>query len=74
MGIRLKVTGRGTVDAVKRYLYGQSFVVASEEEVKTGRVTAIVELVGVEPQVQIDRYASGLYGARIVDSNEGLDT
>ena len=74
MGIRLKVIGRGTVEEVARYLYGNSRVVASEEEVLTGRVTVIVELDGVEPQVQIDRYASGLFGARIIDSNEGLDS
>ncbi len=70
MSVFLRVTGRGTVTEVERYLYGASVVVASEEEPEARRVTVIVRLDGVEPQVQIDRYASGLFGARIVESPE----
>lgn len=64
--IVLEVKGRGTVEEVARYLYGTSRVIWSEEEPASGRVTVRVELEGVEPQVQIDRYASGLFGARVV--------
>lgn len=66
MGVKLEVRGRGTVEEVERYLYGASRVVWSEEEPVSGRVKVIVELDGVEPQVQVDRYASGLFGAKIL--------
>ena len=63
MATQLLVKGRGTVAEVARYLYGESFVVDGDTDAD-GNVWAVVELHGVEAQVQIDRYASGLFAAR----------
>jgi hypothetical protein len=67
MPVFLKVAGRGSLTEVERYLYGTSVVITGEEDIETGAVWALVRLEGVNPQVQIDRYASGLFGAKIVD-------
>lgn len=70
MAVFLKVAGRGTLQAVERYLYGTSVVIAGEEDTDSGNVWALVRLEGVNPQHQIDRYSSGLYGAKIVDLSD----
>jgi hypothetical protein len=67
MPVFLKVAGRGSLAMVERYLYGTSVVIAGEEVAESGTVWALVRLEGVNPQVQIDRYASGLFGAKVVD-------